>query len=84
LGIFNLGTTEVVQVRESIALIINALKFSPEIVYSGGNQGWIGDNPYILLATDQIRSTGWSTSATIPSSIVDTVNWLTENRWVFN
>jgi UDP-glucose 4-epimerase len=84
LGIFNLGTTEVVQVRESIALIINALKLSPEILYSGGNQGWIGDNPYILLATDQIRSTGWSTSATIPSSIVDTVNWLTENRWVFD
>ena len=54
------------------------------IVYSDGNQGWIGDNPYILLATDQIRSTGWSTSATIASSIVDTVNWLTENRWVFN
>jgi UDP-glucose 4-epimerase len=84
LGIFNLGTTEVVQVRESIALIIQALKFSPKIQYSGGNQGWIGDNPYILLATDQIRATGWSTTATIASSIVDTVNWLTENRWVFN
>ena len=84
LGIFNLGTTEVVQVRESIALITQALKCSPEIQYFGGNQGWVGDNPYILLATDQIRSTGWSTSATIASSIVDTVNWLTKNRWVFN
>ena len=84
LGLFNLGTTEVVQVRESIALIVQALKCKPEILYSGGNQGWIGDNPYILLATDQIRSTGWSTSATIASSIVDTVNWLTKNRWVFN
>jgi len=84
LGIFNLGTTEVVQVRESIALIVQALKCTPEIQYSGGNQGWIGDNPYILLATDQIRSTGWSTSATIVASIVDTVNWLIENRWVFN
>ena len=84
LGIFNLGTAEVVQVRESIALIVAALKCEPEILYSGGNQGWIGDNPYILLATDRIRSTGWSTSATIASSIVDTVNWLIENRWVFN
>jgi UDP-glucose 4-epimerase len=84
LGIFNLGTTEVVQVRESIALIINALKLSPEILYSGGNQGWIGDNPYILLATDRIRSTGWGTSAPIASAIEDTVSWLTENRWVFD
>ena len=84
LELFNLGTTEVVQVRESIALIVKALKCTPEIQYSGGNQGWIGDNPYILLATDRILSTGWSTSATIASSIVDTVNWLTENRWVFN
>ena len=32
LGIFNLGTTEVVQVRESIALIVDALKCNPEIV----------------------------------------------------
>ena len=83
LGVLNLGTTEVVQVRESIALIARALKCAPEIQYSGGNQGWVGDNPYILLATDRIRSTGWSTSATIASSIVDTVNWLTENQWVF-
>jgi len=82
--IFNLGTTEVMQVRESIALIAQTLKCHPEILYAGGNQGWVGDNPYILLATDRIRSTGWSTSATIASSIVDTVSWLIENRWVFN
>lgn len=84
LGIFNLGTTEEVQVRELIELIVKALQCKPEILYSGGRQGWMGDNPYILLATDQILSTGWSSSATIASSIVDTVNWLTENRWVFD
>ena len=84
LGIFNIGTTEVVQVRDSIALIIKELKCSPKIQYSGGSQGWVGDNPYILLDTNQIRNTGWSTTATIASSIVDTVIWLTANRWVFN
>lgn len=84
LRIFNPGTTEVVQVRELIALIVKALQCKPEILYSGGSQGWMGDNPYILLATDQILSTGWSTSATIASAIEDTVNWLTKNRWVFN
>jgi len=81
--IYNLGTTEYVQVNDSVGYICAALGLKPELQYTGGNRGWIGDNPFILLDTKKIQATGWKPKLTIEQGIVRTLKWLQANRWVY-
>ena len=82
--LYNLGTDEYVQVNDSIAIICRALALKPELEYSGGPRGWVGDNPFIFLDTQKIRATGWKTTLTIEQGIVRTLKWLQENQWVLD
>jgi UDP-glucose 4-epimerase len=82
--IYNLGTTEFVQVNDSIRIISASLGLKPELQYTGGDRGWIGDNPFILLDTAKIRSTGWEPKLTIEQGILRTLEWLKANRWVYD
>ena len=79
--VYNLGT-EVVEVNRSIGYICAHMKVKPQLEYSGGKRGWVGDNPFIFLDTKKIRSAGWSTTLTIEQSIIRTLQWLEQNRWV--
>jgi UDP-glucose 4-epimerase len=83
LGIFNLGTREVITVNESIGVISQEMGFEPQRHYSGGHQGWVGDSPYIFLNTDRVEATGWRPSKMIEESIKETVAWLIANQWVY-
>ena len=79
---YNLGTDEYVQVNDSIRFLCAALGLKPKLEYSGGNKGWVGDNPVIFLDTKKIRATGWKTTLTIEQSIIRTLQWLQKNQWV--
>lgn len=81
--IYNLGTPEYVQVNDSIRHICNAIELKPQLEYSGGKRGWVGDNPFIFLDTKKIQDTGWKTSLTIEQGIVRTLQWLQQNQWVY-
>jgi UDP-glucose 4-epimerase len=82
-NIFNLGTDEYVEVNDSIGWITRQLGVTPKLVYSGGERGWVGDNPFIFLDTTKIRSLGWKPRLTINESIAKTVSWLLANSWVY-
>lgn len=75
-AIFNLGTNETITVNESAIVIAQELKATPKLVFSGGRQGWIGDNPLIHLDTTKIQATGWEPKVTIREGIRKTVRWL--------
>lgn len=79
---YNLGTDEYVQVNDSIRYICQALNLSPKLEYTGGDRGWVGDNPFIFLDTKKVRATGWKPALTIEQSIVRTLRWLQRNEWV--
>jgi len=81
--IFNLGTDEVCQVLDSVDWIVGRLRLSPQLSFSGGRQGWIGDNPLIQLDTSRIRGLGWRPKRSIREAVELTVDWLDANRWVF-
>ena len=83
-NVFNLGTDEYVEVNDSIAVITRRLGVEPELVYSGGERGWVGDNPFIFLDTRRIRSLGWRPKLTIRQGVERTVDWLAANAWVFD
>jgi UDP-glucose 4-epimerase len=81
---YNLGTAEYVQVNDSIRFICAALGLQPRLDYTGGDRGWIGDNPFIFLDTKKIQATGWKPKLTIEQGIIRTLRWLQENRWVYD
>jgi len=58
-NIFNLGVDGYCEVNDSIGWICKELGVHPTLEYSGGDRGWIGDNPFIFLDTKKIRSLGW-------------------------
>jgi UDP-glucose 4-epimerase len=79
---YNLGTNEYIQVNDSIRLICGALGLDPRLEYSGGDRGWIGDNPFIFLDTRKICDTGWKTTLAIEEGVIRTLKWLQQNQWV--
>jgi UDP-glucose 4-epimerase len=81
--IYNLGTAEYCQVKDSIGWIAGELGVQPELRFTGGSRGWVGDNPFIFLDTARIRATGWKPALTIREGVVRTVQWLRANEWVF-
>ena len=82
INIFNLGTDEYCQVNDSIRWICEHMSVSPEMTYSGGDRGWIGDNPFIFLDCSKARSLGWKPKLSIREGVVRTVEFLLECRWV--
>ncbi len=79
-NIFNLGTNEYCQVKDSIAWITGHLGLSPELEFGTEDRGWSGDNPFIYLDTTRIRSLGWQAQLTIEQSIIKTVEYLQQNE----
>lgn len=82
-NIFNLGADGYCEVNDSIGWICGELGVSPKLEYSGGDRGWIGDNPFIFLDTKKIQSLGWKPKVTIKEGILKTVGFLRANEWVF-
>ena len=83
-NIFNLGVDGYVEVNDSIGWICQELGVSPRLDYSGGDRGWIGDNPFIFLDTKKIQALGWSPKFDIEQGVIRTVQYLKNNEWVFD
>jgi len=81
-SIFNLGVDAYCELNDSIGWICRTLGVSPELEYSGGDRGWIGDNPFIFLDTAKIRALGWRPNHSIEEGVVKTVEFLRANEWV--
>ncbi len=78
-NIFNLGTDEYCEVNDSISWIVNHLGLKPALEYSGGERGWVGDSPFILLDCQTIRALGWKPALSIRDGVVQTIKFLTEH-----
>jgi UDP-glucose 4-epimerase len=83
INIFNLGTDEYCEVNHSIAWMLEYLNLQPTLQYTGGERGWIGDNPFIFLDCTRIQKLGWKARFTIQESIIQTIQYLEKNHWVF-
>jgi len=82
-SIFNLGVDSFCEVNESIGWICKELDVFPKLEYSGGDRGWVGDNPFIFLDTKKIQSLGWKPKFGIRDGVIKTIHFLQSNEWVF-
>jgi UDP-glucose 4-epimerase len=78
-NIFNLGVDEYCEVKDSIGWMCGHLGITPELRYSGGDRGWIGDNPFIFLDCAAMRSLGWRPKLSIQQAVIRTVEFLEQN-----
>jgi UDP-glucose 4-epimerase len=82
--ILNLGVDRYCEVRDSIRWICERLGVSPRIQYAGGERGWVGDSPFIFLDCSRMRRLGWTPRFDIQQGIVQTLEFLQNNEWVFD
>ncbi|MGE3681507.1 MAG: NAD-dependent epimerase/dehydratase family protein [Bdellovibrionales bacterium] len=75
-NVFNLGVDGSCTVRDSIGWICEEMGLRPELRFSGGKRGWIGDSPHIHLDIEKITKLGHLPQHTIPESVKDTVRYL--------
>jgi UDP-glucose 4-epimerase len=80
--VYNLGHPGTLEVNESIRILCRELGITPELRYSGGERGWIGDAPRILLDTRKIESLGWAPSKTIEESVLETLRFIEANPFL--
>ena len=80
--VFNLGHTDWLKVEDSVKIIVKTMKLTPQIVFTGGERGWVGDSPKILLDTKRISSLGWAPTKSIEASVIETLEFLEANPFV--
>lgn len=79
-NIFNLGTDEYCEVNDSIRWICDYLGLNPKITYSGGERGWVGDSPFILLDCSRIRALGWRPCLSIREAVLATIKFVSAEQ----
>ena len=82
--VYNLGCDTYCTVNQSAGWICDRLGLSPTIEYTGGDRGWVGDNPFIWLDTQKINATGWQPKFTIREAVERTVDYVTGNPWILD
>ena len=82
MNILNLGTDDHCEDNDSVDWICSHLGLAPRRSYSGGDRGWIGDNPFIFLDTSRIRALGWQPKLTIREGVIRTLEYLQANQWL--
>ncbi|MGA8213123.1 MAG: NAD-dependent epimerase/dehydratase family protein [Candidatus Sulfotelmatobacter sp.] len=79
-NIFNLGTDEYCEVNDSIGWICEHLGLHPKLTYSGGERGWVGDSPFILLDCSRIRALGWRPRLSIKEAVLSTIKYVSADK----
>lgn len=80
--VLNLGIDGYCTVLESVGWICARLGVEPEVELTGGDRGWIGDNPFIYLDIARMRGLGWEPAHSIQEAVEATVDYLREEPWV--
>ncbi|MBT4435015.1 NAD-dependent epimerase/dehydratase family protein [bacterium] len=81
--VYHLGFPSYISLMDSISIISNQMNLSPQLDFSGGDRGWVGDNPFVFLDIHKAQRHGWNPKYNIEYSIRKTVDWLTNNDWIF-
>lgn len=81
LQIYNVGHDDYLGVNDVARAVVEewGLK-GVEFEYAGGERGWKGDSPFVLLDTSRLKALGWKAEIPIEQSIRDTVRSIRETN----
>jgi UDP-glucose 4-epimerase len=59
-NVFNIGSEDWIDVRSIARILVDEMRLSGvKFRYTGGDRGWKGDVPRMLLSVDKLKSLGW-------------------------
>jgi UDP-glucose 4-epimerase len=82
-NVFNLGHHETLEATQVADIVCREMGLADTSYrFTGGDRGWIGDAPLVLLDTQRIRSLGWAPRVPVEEAISRTVRYLLEHPHV--
>lgn len=63
-NVYNLGPETRTKVKEIARMVIDEMDLRSEIIYSGGDRGWVGDVPEFRYDLKKIHDLGWHAAHT--------------------
>ena len=76
---FNVAGSTRCTVKRMAEIVVEESGFDADIVFTGGDRGWIGDVPSVEYDTAKIASLGWAPRLDSESAIRATARWLFDN-----
>jgi UDP-glucose 4-epimerase len=58
-NLFNIGVTTRTNVERIAETIVEMMRITPRIEYTGGSRGWVGDVPQVRYRLDKLHALGW-------------------------
>jgi UDP-glucose 4-epimerase len=78
INIFNIGVESRTKVKEIAAFVIRGMNLNPNIVFTGGKTGWIGDVPEFKYDLSKIRKLGWKASLSSNDAVQKAITMIIE------
>ncbi len=74
---FNVGSEEWFTVTELAQILVEVMGLSDvQFEYTGGDRGWVGDVPKVLLEVKKIKTLGWESMVPFKDGVKLYVEWL--------
>jgi UDP-glucose 4-epimerase len=58
-NVLNIGSEDQIKVRRIAEIVCDEMNVNPTFYFTGGNRGWKGDVPVMLLSIEVLKSIGW-------------------------
>ncbi len=79
INFYNIGVESRTKVKEIAQMVIEEMKLEAEIIYSGGNKGWIGDVAEFSYNLDKIHALGWKAQITSNEAVRKSIKYILES-----
>lgn len=78
-NILNIGSEDQVKVKRIAKIVSEEMDLDPEFKYTGGDRGWKGDVPIMLLSIEKLKNLGWEPQFGSESAVRRATRDLLEN-----
>jgi len=76
INVINIGHDDILSVNEIVDIILEAAQSTVKKKYQGGNRGWKGDNNFVHLSNEKLKTFGWKPNLSFKDGIRKTVEWI--------
>ncbi|MCS7119155.1 MAG: NAD-dependent epimerase/dehydratase family protein [Archaeoglobaceae archaeon] len=78
INVFNIGSEDQIKVRRIAEIVCEEMNLNPVFKFTGGDRGWVGDVPVMLLSIEKLKKLGWkprySSEKAIRKAVRDLLN----------
>lgn len=79
ISVFNLGSEDQTPVKRIAQIVSEEMKLAPVFRFTGGDRGWRGDVPVMLLSVKKIQQLGWRLRYKSEEAVRVTARFLVES-----